>query len=502
MMKIFLVEDEVFALEALQRKINDLNGPYQIVGVASNGAEALEALETTAPDVLMTDIRMPDMDGVALIERLREQKADILPVIISGYQEFEYAQRAVRLGVKDYLLKPVKISELKNCLEHCAEQLKRRRKRDNAVSFMIGDDRQSLKLFSDGRCFVVAYLVIANALSHVDNIIHPHVAYVPSAEIERLFAAHLPKEANISCFDGFFSNEKALICENLALDGARLLPLFQRAANELQRRTGEFVSLYFETADNPQTLGSRIRACRKSLVSSMALGVTQVYDKPLQGDVGDPRLKERAELFFMLLQQNQLPLLHANIRHMFDEYSAQKRPAMAVQNDLVYLLDSLRRKSPKQTLSNLSSAFYVENILCFSHDEKELAENFYQLLAEFLSPEMQPERGLSAEDFVSRIERLFQENLDQNFSLQELSDSMHVSKVYLCRVFKKHKNMTPMDYFNHLKLNRAKELLLQFPAMPLREIIEKIGFNDLYYFSKVFKRMAGVTPSDFRAQNK
>lgn len=498
MIKIFLVEDEVFALQALERKIQDLNGPYQVVGSAFNGMEALSQIPLSAPDIVMTDIRMPDMDGITLIEKLQEQKLKVLPVIISGYQEFEYAQRAVRLDVKDYLVKPVNLIELKKCLEHCALQIKQRMQKENAVSFMIGEDSFSMNVFSETHSFLVIYLIVANALIHVDNIIHPNVPYLPSVEIESVLTRHLSDKATVNCFDGFFSNEKVLILSGMEEPEHRLIKALTETAKELERQTGNYISIYYEFAENSQVLSSTIRACRKKLAASMRLGCTHVYRSPTPNSISDPELKKNAELFSMLLRHRQLSLLRSNILRMFQQWQEQQQTALAIQNNLVLLLDTIRQELSHRAAFN--SAFFIENIICFSRNETDLAENFYQLLVELLSENSQNERTISGKQFVEQIDTFFQEHLDQSLSLQELSEQMNVSKVYLCKVFKKHKNVTPMDYFNHLKLERAKELLIQFPNMPLREITEKIGFSNLYYFSKVFKRVVGLTPTEYRTQ--
>lgn len=498
MIKIFLVEDEVFALHALERKIEDLKGPYEIVGTAFNGEEALARLEEVPADIVMTDIRMPDMDGITLIETLKERDQKILPVIVSGYQEFDYAQRAVRLGVKDYLLKPVKVAELEKCLSHCVEQLMEQAKKENAVSFMIGEDSFRMNVLSESTSFVVVYVIIANALNHVENILHPSVPYISGAKMEDIFASIFPEKTKISCFDGFFSNEKVLMFSGNWWREERFPSFLDQAAKKLERQTGSFISIYYDKAENYQVLSSTILSCRKKLISSSIFGVTKVYNTPALPSEPDSGLKKNAELFSMLLRQKQLPLLHSNVRRMFDVWKQSSRTAMAVQNDLIFLLDMMRQDMSQPGAT--SSAFFIENIVCFSANPDELAENFYQLLVELLTVHQKTERVVSAKEFVRQIELYFRQHLDESISLQELSDEMNVSKVYLCRVFKKYMNTTPMDYFTHLRLERAKELLLQFPDMPLREISERVGFSNLYYFSKVFKRITGSTPSEFRTR--
>ena len=123
MIKIFLVEDEVFALKTLHRKITDLNQDYEIVGTATDGTEALPKIQATHPAIVITDIRMSDMDGLTLIENMKKMHIDALPVIVSGYQEFEYAKQAIKYGVKDYVLKPIQKRQFIHLIETCMNEI-------------------------------------------------------------------------------------------------------------------------------------------------------------------------------------------------------------------------------------------------------------------------------------------------------------------------------------------------------------------------------------------
>ena len=108
----------------------------------------------------------------------------------------------------------------------------------------------------------------------------------------------------------------------------------------------------------------------------------------------------------------------------------------------------------------------------------------------------------SPEELVESLIVYFKEHLSCNVTLQDLEERTGVSKVYICRIFKKFQNTTPMDFFTRLKIARAKELLADFPGMSLREIADSLGFNEVYYFSKVFKRITGAPPSEMRPDEK
>lgn len=117
MHKVFLVEDEAIIRGGLKQLIEGVIGGYQVVGEAENGKTALEALKTIRPDLLITDIRMNEMNGLEMIKRLRAQYPDLYILILSGYADFEYAKQAIKYGISDYLLKPIDRVELMQALD-------------------------------------------------------------------------------------------------------------------------------------------------------------------------------------------------------------------------------------------------------------------------------------------------------------------------------------------------------------------------------------------------
>lgn len=121
--QVLLVDDEHFLRQSLRRRLETGADDFRIVAEASDGQEALEALRQHTVQVVITDIRMPVMDGLTLVSRIRELYPDILVVILSGYAEFEYARTAIRYGVTNYLLKPVSEEDLENTLSELRTRL-------------------------------------------------------------------------------------------------------------------------------------------------------------------------------------------------------------------------------------------------------------------------------------------------------------------------------------------------------------------------------------------
>lgn len=116
MVKVIIADDEPYVLRALKKEIGKLAPDFQIVGEAYDGEEALELIKKERANVLITDVRMPILDGLQLIEEIRSQLLPVIPVIISGYQDFDYARKALQLGVRDFILKPLVTDDLRKAI--------------------------------------------------------------------------------------------------------------------------------------------------------------------------------------------------------------------------------------------------------------------------------------------------------------------------------------------------------------------------------------------------
>lgn len=492
MTSIYLVEDEIYTLRALQQKIMDLEGDYTVIGSADNGITALEQILQLCPDIILTDIRMPDMDGLTLISQLKDNGCTALPVIVSGYQDFEYAKQAVKLDAVDYLLKPVNPDELRACLSRCSDRLQKKRK--NIVSFLIGEESLSFENIPGQDSFTLLYVILSNPLSIVENPLHPNVPYLPNPIVEELLV-RFQENLFLHCFDGFFSNEKILFISGDERQEALLtrnLPRFVQALTDLSCRS---VTLYHTRASRGG-LPSAIRECRNIAVRNVILGQNTICCGLPEQTQAFGGLQDTAELFARLLSQRQFDLLRSNINRLFDDWERSKRTSMTISEDLLFIMGLLKRTFTSKKYTDFNDQYLLENIMSFSGGSRELAENFHLLLLTLFSPGEQESRP--ADELVESLIAYFNSHLSSNVTLQELEDRTGFSKVYICRVFKKLQNSSPIDYFTRLKINRAQEMLTELPNLSLREISDSLGFNDVYYFSKVFKRITGKSPSELR----
>ena len=129
-MKIVIIEDEIRIREGLGRLIEKLSTEYEVAGAAENGQEGCELVRAVKPDVIVTDIKMPLMDGLEMLTALYEEGCKAKAIVLSAYSEFEYARQALRLGVKEYLLKPIVVSDISKSLQRVKEEIRRESVKD------------------------------------------------------------------------------------------------------------------------------------------------------------------------------------------------------------------------------------------------------------------------------------------------------------------------------------------------------------------------------------
>ena len=153
MLRVVIAEDEPLILNSIKKKIEATNRNFQVVATAQDGQCALEAIRQLSPDILFTDIQMPVMDGLALIKSLNERYPRIMIVVISGYNNFKYAQTAIKYGVKEYLLKPVKKAELSETLLRLSAQVQ-----TEDLSATIQNERDSAAKSKDIAVFIENYI--------------------------------------------------------------------------------------------------------------------------------------------------------------------------------------------------------------------------------------------------------------------------------------------------------------------------------------------------------
>jgi len=536
-MNLILIDDEVHILDMLKSLIDWEDLSLTLVGTATNGISAYEMLMALRPDIAITDIRIPGYDGLQLIQRCREQGLDTQFIIISGFKQFEYAQNAIRYGVKDYLLKPIKKSELNTILkqlirtiqgnrEH-AQILKKQnillkfsqiRLKDNFLKTLmeapdsVGENIEKinqdylLNLQPSAFCFFICKIDIKQAGEGEGS--------------EDYFLRSLKEKIIVRLTDAV-----AVHCQNMLYKEAETRIVFflnyspekEPLWNECLRASSNGIFDYvkkFEDVGITIAKGipvENISLCGKSLRSAEAT------------------LKQR-----ILLGVNRIlyPTQHIQPRQTKDIFGVTEQRSMK-KNIESFDMDALRQQveeifTSAELLETGDASFYWDlcrdisgffwNTLLNMHitneiDQGEKEADLYRMLDGCSNLRQLRHRfiGYLPQQFklyydtehppenvtVMIAKKYIANHYREKISLRDIAEQVYLNPVYFSICFKKDTGLTFIDYVNEYRIEKSKDILKSGPES-IQIVAENVGFANARYFSKTFKRYVGLTPAEYR----
>ena len=411
-MKVFLVDDEIVIREGIRESFPWEDTPYSLVGEAPDGEMALPIIRDTNPDIVITDIKMPFMDGLELCRELKSQMPWIGIIVLSGYDEFEYARQCIKLGVREYLLKPINSADLREALDKVSAQLKEERKTlEHAASLRarMEDGGKFLKekligsLFSDETALEDAH----NVLKQLRSMGCP----VPAPFYVVIDAAFSPTGTGQEAAALLAESSGGIVNASASRTGTRLLVLGDTAEDAEERAYAVATSLSQEL--------------ERSECKEIRVGIGEIVDNP--------------EKIFQSFKTAR------HIRHLLAERKDERAVILGV---------------------------------------REMGE---------VSDEKVPSVISEAKLYMS------QNYSNANLMLQDVAKAVNMSKSRFSTVFSQTTGQSFTEYLIYLRLSKAKELL-KSSNLKSSQIATEIGYNDSHYFSYIFKKNVGMTPSDYRSQ--
>lgn len=505
--KVILVDDEAEVIDMIEKKIhwNDLG--FEVAGSATNGVKALELVEKLQPDVVLTDIKMPYMDGLELSRRLNREYPNIYIMLCTGFDEFEYAKEAVHLEIKEYMLKPVNATELSESLTNLKHTLDREREEKLNVKKLNDYFQEVLpKLQSnffisliEGRVekhdyerFLQAYQVDMKGPLFGCVIFHTSENHVPegmnplllSMSVEREIKQRLMNQWN--CREFIYMGNTLLILE---LDAEDKITQITDACDSLYE-----ISLSYERAR--EAVSYRVLYGTKRAINIGEI-VPKEQIKPVQSEesrmqtlfrairIGDSAEIERAA-------HGEMEKLHKNTETM-SQYNLATMEIVSgffkfcTDNSLDFNKISGNMQNIYEKVSQM--------------DESSLTAWIVQM-SETISEKLKCARNSSARRLIVEAQNIVQERyMEADISLDEVCAVLGVSNSYFSSVFKKEAGKSFISYLTDYRMDIAAEMILNTDEKSYT-IAEKVGYLDANYFSYVFKKKFGVSPSKYRASVK
>lgn len=497
MYNVMIVEDSKPILRNIRTLLGSLELPVQVVATATNGEEALELIRQQPVDLVLTDIRMPKMDGLALIEQAKQLRPRLLFILISGYNDFEYTRKAINLQVFDYLLKPVERKQLAEVMDRALERLRSRTPSEAELFKEIVEPGfyKELQLGDQFRHYGKMLILIRRQpfaggrelwsperlQRRLDALFAPHLCWVFPTQMPNQFLVLVQKtavESYSSVYECLESVRRDLEIAGLSAtvggqlqagDPDRLPELYHRVSGILDERQRIHQGGVIDT-EIPQALGG---PDSPDLDRATAAAFTELI------------LGRRKEQFLLRLNEQLTKWAGDNIR------------LAELERFIGLLVDAFSKAGGDQeTGHRLELEASSRRLL-----EADSFDRFCRELQEWAKQSferVQAQNRKSGEELFRQIEEYVRLNLYSYLSIADVALKFHVSPSYISRVMKKYAQSTFVQYYTGLKIKEACRLMACKPEMRIKEVSDALSFSDQHYFSKVFKEYTGYSPSDYK----
>lgn len=531
MLKVVLADDEKKICQLLQIIVDWNKLGFEIVETVHNGRDALEAVQRHQPDVIVTDIRMPECNGLELLHRVREEKQDIDVVIISGYRQFEYAHTALQDGAEDYLLKPIKKAELTAVLERIKARRQSRGEIQEKLDHME-DIQRSLEISTEKLQEQMMQEIISGKIKQASLETlnddyrcgfteETQYFVVYKIDLDELFqekaeevvGRKLLATVRRTLTENEYRNccicHKNMIC--CLIDGGsdmqELEHLLYHLIREMLDYAGKLTELHV-TVGIARVEGEALHeaACRsfQAVRDQIFAGTERVlrYRRPeVLLDVGEFVNSKTAASFSRALTQLSREMMYKESAALLKELHTGRTPVQSGENlhDIVQALVN----QIASCCSNLHADADVSEIfekhrrkleMCWSWERYH--KLFRDLTAELMDTieELQKNREKKP---IQEAKRMIEECYRDQITLSEISDALGLSAPYFSALFKTETGMTVSQYITNVRISEAKRLLL-ISQDPIPQIADKVGYSDEKYFMRVFKKEVGLTISEYR----
>lgn len=511
-MKIMLVDDEPIFLEILKKIIYGLQEETGIaiesIVECYSGEKAMRRLPEERPDIVFTDIKMQAMDGLELASSIHERWPGLPVVVVSGYSSFDYARDALRAGVADYLVKPIEPEAVARILERLKDKLYdgAYERSGRVLRSLLGQAQPEDGTVSESGDLAYpqyALLLIQNIEAALDKDSLMPYADAEERDRARRLLSGFEAEAEVWLFHTHNRKEIIAALGVRRADAGLVRQLSARAQREYA--FGELapaVAASGAIAD-PSLLGAELKRLQERLGRTIMIGGGAVSwgdaNEPSPGDpAGQPTPAEEKQIAYAV-QKADWELLRRTLGAMFERWRQERCPSGLLEMHLKRLLHRLNTADGGPDLVvSASIERALGEIVYTSRSYEEAAEAVVELLRSALSVQDRDQRQTGAERLFVRIEQYLLANLSSPLSLTQLMDVFGVSSTYLCSVFRSVGGRSFVEYLTQLRIDAAKRLMRERPDMPLKDVAELTGYADRHYFTKVFKAIAGQTPSDYK----
>lgn len=515
MKKVLLVDDELFIRKGIKSLIDWEKCGFEVVSEADNGEDAFDIIKNTSPDLVITDIRMPILDGLELIKRVVE--SDFYTpkfIIISGFNDFKYAQHAIRYGVQDFILKPIDQDEMEDALQKLAQSLREEENqnlkqellRSQAMfeELLLGSAslevielyKKELKLEEGNTHNYVLLEVYEETSSSIeDTKIRDEVQRAVAEVLDYTVPVHEHSAKNF----GFIINSKEMVGSHGRLEG--LIKKLSDAFSSLQ--IGAFSIYVGSSFTEIQSVKESFETAKQA---SLFKFIYKDNEPVFYETIKDIRVNyseidhEQFSLLMEYMEENDMEHIQAFIDRMFIEFQEKYYAPEAVKGAINHSVQRVIKtlKSMEENEQDYSAYYTMLPWNRFNLSQTDLKKQFTTYIIDSTTRIHQLRKEHVKGD-IHKIKAYTEKHFHENISLKGIAAKFYINPVYMGQLFKKTYGIYFKEFLLDIRIKEAKKLLRQ-TNQRVYEIAEKVGFGSTDYFVTQFEKMEGMSPTEYRNQ--
>lgn len=496
--KVLLAEDEPVLRRGIREQIERLDCDFLVTAEVDNGVQALEKIQKQTPDVLITDIKMPEMDGVELVRQVHLRHPKVKAVILSGYSDFSYTQQAIRYGVSRYLLKPVEDEDLQDVLQELKNELLTEQYQHKRTVIRSTNYREHGS--SDMRHLL--FSVCAGNLCYdvADPYMQKYYNGYAAMDWEKTMIGLLDGMLDWQVSDEEAPNQKLISCRIL---GGQPDP-DQAAALLAQRISHHWpdvpVTVCFSRSamrrDEVWMCSQRLRNLLHQCVipgSSRILCLEEDEFSHCDELLAIVKLRINDQLR-QSIEKNDEPQIRSELEMIFKYMVNHATPQRDMQKIITYIIRLWEFCGRQDGVSEDGGSGYkkIMRVLCCATDAKTLSDQLVLVLMQSFWP------GGIAGNLAVQLVEYVDRHFIQLKQLESITEVFHYNYAYLSRLFKKQTGVSINKYVLEKRLNLAKQLIESNETLNIAQIAELSGFSDRRYFLRAFKTFTKQSPSEYK----